>query len=100
MHTRWRFQALRTAPDDPKTELECNFSHRMRDPGARQKSQLSYALVLGLVREAEDRLRQLGCTKVNLQVRASNEEVIAFYRTLGYEIEPRVSMGRRLEEGD
>ena len=50
-----------------------------------------------LVRAAEDGLRRLGCPKVNLQVRAVNHEVVAFYRRMGYEIEERVSMGRRLE---
>ena len=49
-----------------------------------------------LVREAERRLAQLGCGKVNLQVRAENAAVAAFYRTLGYEAEERVSMGKRL----
>jgi ribosomal protein S18 acetylase RimI-like enzyme len=46
---------------------------------------------------AERRLPSLGCLKVNLQVRVSNEEVVAFYRSLGYQVEERVSMGRRLE---
>ena len=50
-----------------------------------------------LVREAEDRLRELGCPKVNLQIRASNAPVAAFYRSLGYEVEDRISMGRVLE---
>jgi ribosomal protein S18 acetylase RimI-like enzyme len=49
-----------------------------------------------LVRAAEAGLRTLGCAKVNLQVRASNREVIAFYRSVGYEVEERVSMGRRI----
>jgi ribosomal protein S18 acetylase RimI-like enzyme len=49
-----------------------------------------------LVREAELRLARLGCGKVNLQVRAENVAVAAFYRRLGYEIEDRVSMARRL----
>jgi ribosomal protein S18 acetylase RimI-like enzyme len=49
-----------------------------------------------LVREAERRLAKLGCGKVNLQVRAQNAAIAAFYRTLGYEIEDRVSMGKRL----
>jgi ribosomal protein S18 acetylase RimI-like enzyme len=54
----------------------------------------------GLVRAAEDRLRRLGCRKLNLQVRPMNHEVVAFYRSLGYEVEERVSMGHRLEELD
>jgi ribosomal protein S18 acetylase RimI-like enzyme len=49
-----------------------------------------------LVRAAEHGLRALGCPKVNLQIRASNREVVAFYQTLGYELEERVSMGRPL----
>jgi hypothetical protein len=49
-----------------------------------------------LVRAAEAGLRTLGCAKVNLQVRASNREVVAFYRSVGYEVEERVSMGRRI----
>lgn len=50
----------------------------------------------GLVRAAEDGLRRLGCPKVNLQIRPTNHEVVAFYRSVGYEVEERVSMGRRL----
>ena len=48
-----------------------------------------------LVREAERRLKTLGCGKINLQVRSANEAVIGFYRRLGYEVEDRVSMGKR-----
>ena len=54
-------------------------------------------LATQLVRAAEDGLRRLGCAKVNLQVRTTNHEVVAFYRSLGYEIEERLSMGRCLE---
>ncbi|KRA83414.1 GNAT family acetyltransferase [Altererythrobacter sp. Root672] len=46
--------------------------------------------------EAERRLADLGCGKINLQVRAGNEAVTAFYRRHGYEMEERVSMGKRL----
>jgi ribosomal protein S18 acetylase RimI-like enzyme len=53
-----------------------------------------------LVRAAEDRLLQLGCPKANLQVRAANRDVVAFYESLGYQIEDRVSMGRRLQGAD
>ena len=50
-----------------------------------------------LVREAERALAALGCEKVNLQVRGSNEAVTRFYAKLGYAIEDRVSLGRRLQ---
>ena len=53
-------------------------------------------LATQLVRTAEHGLYRLGCRKVNLQVRATNEAVVAFYRSLGYQVEERVSMGRRL----
>lgn len=50
-----------------------------------------------LMQAAESGLAKLGCPKVNLQVRATNTSVIAFYHSLGYEIEERVSLGKRLE---
>ena len=49
-----------------------------------------------LVRHAEHTLRALGCSKVNLQVRTTNEAVVQFYERLGYAVEDRVSLGRRL----
>jgi ribosomal protein S18 acetylase RimI-like enzyme len=49
-----------------------------------------------MVREAESRLRALGCPKVNLQILAGNRDVVAFYERLGYETEDRVSMGKRI----
>jgi len=48
-----------------------------------------------LVVEAEQSLKNLGCGKINLQVRSTNQGVIGFYRRLGYEVEDRVSMGKR-----
>ena len=50
-----------------------------------------------LVREAERRLAASGCPKVNLQVRATNRDVLSFYRSLGYEEEERASLGKVLE---
>ena len=49
-----------------------------------------------LMRVAEKRLEAAGCPKVNLQVRATNSAVIAFYRSLGYDVEERASLGKRL----
>lgn len=49
-----------------------------------------------LMRFVERALHDLGCPKINLQVRLANHEVVAFYARLGYCIEDRVSMGRRL----
>jgi ribosomal protein S18 acetylase RimI-like enzyme len=49
-----------------------------------------------IMQEAERELRALGCPKVNLQVRSSNQAVVAFYERLGYSVDDVVSMGRRL----
>lgn len=49
-----------------------------------------------MLQEMERRLRAQGCAKLNLQVRQSNEHAVAFYRALGYGVEDRVSMGKRL----
>jgi ribosomal protein S18 acetylase RimI-like enzyme len=49
-----------------------------------------------LMAEVERRLAQLGCPKLNLQVRAVNEEVVSFYRHLGYAVEERISLGKHL----
>ncbi len=49
-----------------------------------------------LMRHLERELASRGCSKVNLQVLASNAETVAFYRKLGYAVEERVSMGKLL----
>jgi ribosomal protein S18 acetylase RimI-like enzyme len=51
-----------------------------------------------LVKAAEALLSAMGCRKINLQVRPSNTAVIEFYRALGYEVEERVSMGKRVQQ--
>jgi len=48
--------------------------------------------------EAERRLRATGCPKINLQVRTTNSEVLAFYRQVGYVPDDVVSLGKRLEQ--
>jgi len=57
-----------------------------------------HGFATALVHACEKGLRRLGCPKVNLQVRATNADVVAFYRRLGYEVEERISMGRLLEK--
>jgi len=54
-------------------------------------------IAISLMRAAEKGLEAAGCPKVNLQVRATNSSAIAFYRSLGYEVEDRASLGKRLE---
>ena len=50
-----------------------------------------------IMERAEELLRAEGCPKINLQVRTSNEGVIAFYKRLGYALDDVVGMGKRLE---
>ena len=52
-------------------------------------------IATALMSHLEEELVKTGCLKINLQVRASNDAVVAFYETLGYRVEPRVSMGKR-----
>lgn len=59
-------------------------SHRMNGVGT------------ALVRHAERALTERGCMKINLQVLADNEPVAGFYRSLGYGVEQRISMGKRI----
>jgi ribosomal protein S18 acetylase RimI-like enzyme len=49
-----------------------------------------------LLQHAERALVSLGCQKINLQVRESNADVIAFYQRCGYAIDPVLSMGKRV----
>ena len=50
-----------------------------------------------MMAEAERLLRQAGCPKINLQIRATNQGVVEFYRNIGFKVDEVVSMGKRLE---
>lgn len=49
-----------------------------------------------MMAEAEQRLRTIGCPKINLQVRADNTEAVAFYRSIGFQQDNVLSFGKRL----
>lgn len=49
-----------------------------------------------IMEAAETRLQSIGCPKINLQVRTRNEQVIDFYKHLGYTVDACVSMGKRM----
>lgn len=49
-----------------------------------------------LMAHVERTFHRLGCPKVNLQVRTSNQAAAAFYLRLGYRPEEAVSFGKRL----
>lgn len=46
-----------------------------------------------LVQHTVQQLAGMGCFKVNLQVVQDNAEVVAFYESLGFSCEARISMG-------
>lgn len=49
-----------------------------------------------LMKKVESALVDIGCPKLNLQIRAGNHPVKSFYESLGYVVEDRISMGKRL----
>lgn len=51
-----------------------------------------------MMQEVERLLRAAGCPKINLQVRATNQSVIAFYKAIGFVVDDVISMGKRLEQ--
>jgi ribosomal protein S18 acetylase RimI-like enzyme len=61
-------------------------SHRRQGLGSR------------LVAHAEQALTRKGCMKINLQILEENKAVVAFYASLGYSVEKRISMGKLLPD--
>ena len=50
-----------------------------------------------LMAEAELWLTSRGVPKMNLIVRGGNDRAVEFYETLGYQVEPNIQMGKRLD---
>ena len=50
-----------------------------------------------IMQAIEALIKQKSCPKINLQVRTTNESVIAFYTAIGYGDDNVVSLGKRLE---
>jgi ribosomal protein S18 acetylase RimI-like enzyme len=65
------------------------------EPSIRQKG-----LGREIMTEAERLLRDVGCAKINLQVRTNNSRVIEFYKRIGYATDDVLSMGKRLEHDE
>jgi ribosomal protein S18 acetylase RimI-like enzyme len=65
------------------------------DPAQRRKG-----FGRALIEEAEQRLRNLGCPKINLQVRRENLEAMAFYERIGFREDAVASFGKRIERDD
>ncbi|MGB0867824.1 MAG: GNAT family acetyltransferase [Granulosicoccaceae bacterium] len=51
-----------------------------------------------LMMVARQKLLAMGCAKINLQVRQDNEQVVQFYKSIGFSEDPVLSMGMRLIE--
>lgn len=63
---------------------------------ASARSHREQGVATALVADAERRLLDMGCPKVQLMVREDNEAVLGFYETLGYERFHVANAGRRL----
>jgi len=50
-----------------------------------------------IMKEAETRLLELGCPKLNIMVRTTNLDVINFYKAIGYKVDAVTNMGKRLK---
>jgi ribosomal protein S18 acetylase RimI-like enzyme len=53
-----------------------------------------------MMQEAEIKLRERGCPKINVQIRLSNQEVINFYESIGFSDDRVLGMGKRLERDE
>jgi ribosomal protein S18 acetylase RimI-like enzyme len=62
-----------------------------------QKDQRRSGTGAALVKYAMQSLKEIGCIKVNLQIRSTNTGVATFYKSLGFETEERLSMGAFIE---
>ena len=50
-----------------------------------------------IMKEIEQKLISMGCPKINLQVRETNNSVIKFYKALGFGNDHVIGLGKRLE---
>lgn len=49
-----------------------------------------------MMEKAEEVLNEMGCLKINLQIREGNKAVIAFYESIGYSNDHVISLGKRI----
>ena len=52
-----------------------------------------------MLRAVEDRLLAVSCPKINLQIRRTNLDAVAFYEAVGYIEDDVISMGKRIIHG-
>ena len=51
-----------------------------------------------LMEAVETGLRELGCPKINIQIRGDNVAAAAFYQRIGFSPDDVISLGKRLEQ--
>ena len=51
-----------------------------------------------LMYNIENGLRELGCPKINLQIREGNDNVFSYFQKHGFVKEKRINMGKRIED--
>ncbi len=49
-----------------------------------------------MMKEAENRLLEIGCPKLNIMVRTTNLNVINFYKAIGYKVDGVTTMSKHL----
>lgn len=64
------------------------------DPASRKQG-----LGKQMMEAAELWLRERDAPKIQLMVRDDNEQAIGFYKALGYDVQPVVTIGKRLDPG-
>ena len=50
-----------------------------------------------LVKHTMQALKTVGCVKVNLQIRSTNNQVVSFYESIGFVSEDRISIGKLID---
>lgn len=53
-----------------------------------------------MMQAVEARISALGCPKINLQIRMTNRDAIAFYERLGYRNDDVIGLGKRIESDE
>ena len=51
-----------------------------------------------MMKAVEQRIKEKGCPRINLQVRSANKGVIEFYQAIGYTDDNVIGLGKRLKE--
>jgi len=53
-----------------------------------------------MMKAVEQRIKEKGCSRINLQVRSANKGVIEFYQAIGYTDDNVIGLGKRLKEDE